>query len=386
MAADVQARVVKERDVLKKCESLADFLGDYREPCFVEIAGGPGVPEGELVKRMQGRSGGDFVPRWALGYGGRPRHPIWLSRVRDVHYMPKLGGIIDGEGRLFRSSIGEALFLTPKLGQLPGVRLEDERPLFRAPDDAPHLARASVFLPWGALKNYGHFLLDGLTSLLALQDVAADFPLHRPAVTPWQDDLIARIGGGLAPTAVEGDLVRIDDAIFPSTMDHFLQYPSAIVRLLRDKPAAGAPPAGEGDRIYLSRRGMQKRVLHNEAALEEALERRGYRILRPETLSTADQIAAFRQARVVVGATGAAFANCVFAREGCQVIEIQPETFQGVWVRNLCEELDLVWRGFFRHTQAPAGNMTTEGVKRPVFVDFDVPLDRFLAFLDAHGA
>jgi len=83
-------------------------------------------------------------------------------------------------------------------------------------------------------------------------------------------------------------------------------------------------------RIYVSRRlsALHRpwyRVMQNEAEVEELLQRNGFEIVYPETLSLLDQIRTFSEAQCVVGPSGSGMFNTAFAPKGCRVLDI--ETF-----------------------------------------------------------
>lgn len=67
------------------------------------------------------------------------------------------------------------------------------------------------------------------------------------------------------------------------------------------------------DRIYFSRRGVHdRRTLVNEAEVEEAFERRGFIIVRPETLPIREQLLLAANARLVAGCSGSGMFNLAF--------------------------------------------------------------------------
>lgn len=71
-------------------------------------------------------------------------------------------------------------------------------------------------------------------------------------------------------------------------------------------------------KIFL-KRNSGVRCLLNSEALEQALREVGFVVVEPETLSFEDQVRVFSSAEVIVGATGAAFANIIFAPKNCRV-------------------------------------------------------------------
>ncbi len=84
----------------------------------------------------------------------------------------------------------------------------------------------------------------------------------------------------------------------------------------------------ENGLIYVSRRnwkGIQpnSRALNNRDEIEEVFRRSGYAIILPERYSVAEQIAIFRQARVVSGESGSGLHNSIFMKPEGRVICIQ---------------------------------------------------------------
>jgi capsular polysaccharide biosynthesis protein len=82
---------------------------------------------------------------------------------------------------------------------------------------------------------------------------------------------------------------------------------------------------GQGELLYLSRNEAAMRKILNEDELIEPLKDLGFTIMRASGMPLADQIEAFRQARVVVSAHGAGLTNILFCRPGTKLVEIFPE-------------------------------------------------------------
>lgn len=80
------------------------------------------------------------------------------------------------------------------------------------------------------------------------------------------------------------------------------------------------------------------RLLANEITLFTELRKLGFVAIEPGALSFRDQIRIFSEAEIVVGLHGSAFANIIFSRPGCIVIDILPEHWADVgggWVQNV---------------------------------------------------
>lgn len=107
-----------------------------------------------------------------------------------------------------------------------------------------------------------------------------------------------------------------------------------IVRLLREPLGRITPSRAFGRKLYISRKDSAKRRLMNEDAVAQRLLARGFEILQLSDLSLADQMAAFRDAEVIVAPHGAGLTNllyCDVARAPARVIELA----QGNYV-NMC--------------------------------------------------
>lgn len=387
--AGIPLTVVEEAKVLHwVADALAGPLDGPGVIATVVEASITGQAEARAVSA--GKNGGVDIPAWAEGDNGALRAAVDLVRVKDVWHVPAFGAVFDGQGRVFKRAVHEALYLTPTLAALPSTRREGEVTLFEPPADAPVIPRATVFMAWGGLHNYGHFLIDCLPALWAARQAGAldSHPAVAPPLLPWQAQLLALMLGDDAPmpAVIEAPVARLGEAVYATAMDHFLHDPGPPLDAVRARILAHAAitddPAAP-TRIYVSRLGSLKRVLVNEAELEVALEARGFTIVRPEALSVRDQIALFHRAEVVVAPAGAALANVLFCKPGAKVIEIQPSNFIGVWVRSMALLIGVDWRGFFVPSPLSETEVVMEGQLRPASeFSWRLDLPGFLTFLD----
>ncbi len=315
---------------------------------------------------VQGESGVAWLPAAdasdsaPAGRIGGPQASVWphdidapppvnapaLCAVGEAWWFPRFGGLIGTDGALYNATIVEARQGSPDLSALTGVT--DNAARFTPPVDAPFIEAGAVFLPWGGTFNYGHFVIDALTSLLALEKAGLldGTPVLAPPLTTWQRDLIAMAFPDLEITEVDAPSVRLGRVTYATCMDHFLHHPNALLAEVAERVLARAPAGQGARRVYLSRRGQSMRVMVGEAAFERALAKRGFVIVSPETLSAAEQIALMRDAEVVVGASGAALANAVFLPRDARVVEVQPTNFTSQWVRAACRQVGVDWRGY----------------------------------------
>lgn len=96
---------------------------------------------------------------------------------------------------------------------------------------------------------------------------------------------------------------------------HGLFSPDAFMALRKKihQESAGWPIKDWPKKIYL-RRNSQIRKLLNSAEIEDALSKKGYSAIDPETLNFSQQVQLFSQVESVVSPTGAAVANIIFCR------------------------------------------------------------------------
>jgi capsular polysaccharide biosynthesis protein len=382
--------VETEFSVLTPFAHVADvFAAPIVEPgALTQITSPEHIEERDLVDRLKDRIGGSGQPPWADGSGGGLKFGVCLCRVKDAFYVPEFGAMITPDGAVLKSSVGEALYLTPDLAALPGVSLIDGAAVMRLPDKIRTLPSATVFVAWGGRFNYGHFLLDCLSALCVIdhEGLLDRFPAIAPKLTSWHRELLSLMLGPKAAKIQEinDDVVKIEDALFSSPMDHFLHAPNAPLDTVRSRILSRLPQnrASGPERIYLSRRKDEKRRMLNEAELEARLRTMNFEIVHPQKLSVEAQIQLFRTAKVIVGPTGAAFANCLFSPPSAKVFEIQPTQFTGVWARGLCHYCALYWHGYFA-SSTPNGEVLKQEMEQSLDGVFDWTLDiaDFMTFL-----
>jgi len=346
----------------------------------------------ELAAWRTSRVGGGAASSWDqgqhLGMGATE-----LRRVGPSWWHPTGGALIGLEGALPAATVAEIYFNKPELDPLAAVEPRGEGLVFTPPIDAPTLGEVCVAFPWGVV-NYGHFLLDGMTCVLAMLEAGAldRLPLVTPKLSRWQRDLLRLAFGDLAWREVAEPIVRVAGAVYTPAMDHYLHRPGPLLIGLRARlldAVGGLKPSASSlrrrkRRLYVSRRGQPMRVMVNEVALEAALIRRGFQIVRPERMTVADQIRLFAEAEAIVGPTGAGLTNAVFAAPGCKVVEIQPENFASFWVPAFSRLLGLDWGGYIAPSPCdPKAAPWFARLRRGFHFAYRLDLADFLAFLDA---
>jgi capsular polysaccharide biosynthesis protein len=354
--------------VAKPFEIVDDFLLCEAREALPPLA----CSASDLSAVWSGVAGGAFRPAWWTPDFQIPGRPFVIFKAEDVFYAPDLGLVAKEDGRVSRLARQQAGYVDPELSRLAA--------LWNQCGSAPTIDDASLVLPWGAARNYGHFILDGLVSVPHLQG-----PFVTPPLQPWQRQHFALLGTDMVE--LSGPLYRIRRAYYTSAFGQNMHNPNLHFLRLRTAQLQAAPP-GAGGRIYVCRKG-QKRPLLCEDDLAAELRGRGFVTIQPELLPVRDQIAAFASADIIVAPTGAALANCLYCRPGTRVIEILPRdmtrsTTAHKWVAYLCALTGSDWRPYFCENSEDDDAMPEiGGVRRAGFLSFDLDLQDMLAFVDS---
>ncbi len=97
-------------------------------------------------------------------------------------------------------------------------------------------------------------------------------------------------------------------------------------RLRSGLPAASVP---QTEKLFVTRPPGSNRFCRNFEAVDSLFERRGFSILRPETLTVPEQAALFAQARVIAGFGGSGMFNLVYAHALETVIVLNQSAYWG---------------------------------------------------------
>ncbi len=95
------------------------------------------------------------------------------------------------------------------------------------------------------------------------------------------------------------------------------------------------------DQVLFIRRNSGRRNVLNQAELDAFVASKGWQVIAPETLTFDEQVRVFHRARMVIGPTGAAMANLIFARPGSRIgimMSTHPATPYFYW-HNLADSL-----------------------------------------------
>ncbi|TPL92823.1 glycoside hydrolase family 99-like domain-containing protein [Mesorhizobium sp. B2-3-10] len=203
---------------------------------------------------------------------------------------------------------------------------------------------ADVIIPMHRSQAFGHVVFDVIPQLLAFRDEIIAERLRVVLSTKAPKWLIRMLSvWGFLPhhflilDAASTAAYRFRSAIVSNaltTFTTFFPHPETadlMSRTLVSPPAVQDFPAR---RIYLGRSSETTnsgRTITNEAELQAALVKRGFKIIDPATLAYSDQIDLFSGAEIIVGAHGSAFANLLWSKAGTVVIDLMPDAWINFW-------------------------------------------------------
>ena len=185
------------------------------------------------------------------------------------------------------------------------------------------LAKKSGF----KLESFDHFVVNGITK-------------------PFQQETLQAFGISLAKCRVfekrkKGYLC--EEAILPGIPGTMGVPPPEIVEFLRS--TFSASPGKGAELLFVGRGKGDSRPLVETEKIWAGLQKLGFAQIDPDKMSVAEQARAFRSARVVVGAHGAALANLAFSRPGTHVIELFSPRYVNPCYRNLALAAGLLHGG-----------------------------------------
>ncbi|MBS0506259.1 MAG: DUF563 domain-containing protein [Proteobacteria bacterium] len=156
------------------------------------------------------------------------------------------------------------------------------------------------------------------------------------------------------------------------------KFSSVAFEAMRHACFASLRPLSTPSRIFLRRNSGMRRLVNSDA-IESLLVSRGFTVVEPEKLSFAMQVQLFRQAEVIVGATGAAFANIIFSESHARIailISQQEDVIYWYW-QNMARASGKAVSYVF--------GSNVDSATRNVHADFQVPLESVIEFVNDLG-
>lgn len=173
--------------------------------------------------------------------------------------------------------------------------------------------------------GYYHFLIEEAPRLLrTLKEEPSTVVVLAEGAPAYEGEFLAILRANhflsRPPLRLEPKLYHVPEYVFTSAQQEVYFTRQSNLVLLRDC-VVPKEPAAQSRCLYLSR-ARSSRSLANEKEVEEELLSRGFEVLYLETLPWAEQVRAFREAKLVVGQHGAGLANVVFCQPGVTLLEL----------------------------------------------------------------
>jgi hypothetical protein len=220
---------------------------------------------------------------------------------------------------LVKGKILEEALLGPGLLINPKYVIDVETIPYKRKKVLPEAVLLSV--PWH--HNFFHWMIEILPRLF-LYDQADDIhhlKLILPASSPrFAKESLDLAGYGNKVFLVEDGVYRFKRLHFLSRLSRAFDVSPFAIRWLDEKFKS---PTTEilKRRVYISRSDAKIRYVSNEAEIQNVLSDFGFEIITMSQYPLAEQITLFRQAEIVIGSHGAAFAHLAFMNPGSTFIE-----------------------------------------------------------------
>jgi len=178
---------------------------------------------------------------------------------------------------------------------------------------------------------YWHWLFDILPRLLMLKDVGKNpEKIYIQKKYPFQFETLGLLGFLSDEQIINCDEVPIISASHLIVPCHQIasgrEFPNWVGQVLRESflPLITDKQNVQNQRIYISRKSARFRRVLNEDEIVDLLKLYGFFVVMLENLAFTEQVDLFRNAEIVVGASGSGLANLVFCSVGTKVVELFP--------------------------------------------------------------
>ncbi len=181
--------------------------------------------------------------------------------------------------------------------------------------------------------NYYHWLFDILPrfDILSKSKLVPDRYLVNAGL-PFQRESLSflNIPARKILTPTMGTNFEFDELIIPSlpgpALDRSPRPQEFSCRFLRSAFLDGVATGPPCRALYITRADAGARRVINEPEVQEVLRQYGFEVVSLTGIPFLRQVALFSEARIIVGAHGAGFANAVFCQPGSRLVEFMPET------------------------------------------------------------
>jgi capsular polysaccharide biosynthesis protein len=249
---------------------------------------------------------------------------------------------------------------------LPDAYYSDIKPT--PVDDAPPDGSVAIGFH-KSFRGYYHWMTQCLPAIHAAMrfggpDVTR---LALPPLSAWQTETLELLGYGKVSRVVIDMTrsVRFSRVFYSEYLNGSTAF---AVSLSADQAFDTArrlteAQASSADMLYVARTDTPRRSMRNEDALIRFLQSEGVRVIIPGQLTIAQQIAAFRGARLVIGPHGAGLTNILFCPAQAAVYELHPASYVNPCYNRLAQSRGLdYWADTFPAEGPETGHALTWAV------------------------
>jgi capsular polysaccharide biosynthesis protein len=214
----------------------------------------------------------------------------------------------------------------------------------------PRTIDAGIAVFGAGCANWYHWLIEVLPAAMWTRGtdvIPADVPLLVPAFAlerpTFRDALTAAADGRLVLPLGPKEQVLVKDlyvadppvlgpmnlvsGAWPVPAD-YAQNPDALRRFRRGiLDSLGLVPSRPTRRLFLARTDVRRR--YNQDDCTRIAQQHGFEIVFPETMTFREQVATYMESEVIMGASGAAFANMLFCQDGAKALTWLPQEYSG---------------------------------------------------------
>jgi len=220
-------------------------------------------------------------------------------------------------------------------------------------------AWSNIFIGSAGSSNYGHWLVDDLPRLMAVTDLMriAKRPvrvlihsygeaINRVRIQSIREFLGAAVHIDLLDPAIPYFFYELYYAT-PVTYHPVQKSPVAIdfaAREILSRVMADTSPSGGPSLVFVDRPAQHGRTLSNHEEIRQLVERSGFMVVNPASMSFREQVQLFAGAQVVIGQMGAAMTNTLFCRPSTTLIYLAPSG----WIEPFYWDLSVVRGQYYR--------------------------------------
>ncbi|MDZ4316520.1 MAG: glycosyltransferase family 61 protein [Azonexus sp.] len=192
--------------------------------------------------------------------------------------------------------------------------------------------KPSVLLRKHGDSNYGHWLIELCTRIQYFKTL---FPNDQwDVIVSYNPAELKQIRiDSLAWLGIDENRIKWADYrprvfqelyFITSNSIHSHTHDAAALLNLRDCALQRSREISKGPRLFVARRSSLRRRILNEESVLDLCKKFGLNVIFPEEFNLDEQVSIFSHAEIIVGISGAALTNILFAPKNCNILALTP--------------------------------------------------------------